>query len=225
MASMVWDQIGEREYYTGIEKGALYPMTSTGAYGTGEAWNGLISVTESPSGAEATALWANNRKYANLYSAEEFGGTIEAYTYPDGFEACNGVKKLASGVKVGQQKRTAFGLAYRNNIGNDVVGTAYGYELHLVYGAMASPSERAHTSINDSPEAETMSWEFTTTPVEMAGCDPTAHLSFKSTDVDAEKLKQLEAILYGSDDVEPRLPLPDEVATIMGDGTDEGSEG
>lgn len=219
MPILEWDKTGEREFYTGVEKGVFYALDESGAYkGGAEAWNGLISVTESPSGAEPTALWANNRKYANLYSTEEFGGTIEAYTYPDGFEACNGVKKYANGLKVGQQKRRAFGFAYRNNIGNDVDGTAFGYELHLVYGAMTSPSERAHSTINDSPEAETMSWEFTTTPVDVPDCDPTSHISLKSTDVDAEKLKALEAILYGTEEAEAYLPLPEEVATLLGTG-------
>lgn len=217
MSKLLWDQTGEREFYTGVDKGVFYAMDETGEYkGGAEAWNGLISVTESPSGAEATPLYANNRKYANLYSSEEFGGTIEAYMYPDGFEVCNGVKKLTSGLKVSQQKRKAFGMAYRNLIGNDVDGTGHGYEIHLVYGAMTSPSERAHSTINDSPEAETMSWEFTTTPVDMTGCDPTSHLSFKSTDVDADKLAALEAVLFGTEEAEAYLPLPDEVATLLG---------
>lgn len=219
MAELLWDQTGEREFYTGVDKGVFYAIDDNGTYkGGAEAWNGLISVTESPSGAEATALYANNRKYANLYSNEEFGGTIEAYMYPDGFEACNGVKKYTNGLKVGQQKRKAFGMAYRNLIGNDVDGTAYGYEIHLVYGAMVSPSERAHSTVNDSPEAETMSWEFTTTPVDMKDCDPTSHISIKSTDVAEDKLKALEAVLFGSESEEAYLPLPDEVATLLGTG-------
>lgn len=215
MSILKWDQTGEREYYTGVEKGVLYPMGSTGEYEQGVAWNGLISVTESPSGAEPTALYANNRKYGNLYSTEEFGGTIEAYMYPDEFAVCDGSATLAPGVKIGQQKRKAFGLTYRNNIGNDVDGTAHGYEIHIVYGAMVSPSEKTHTTINDSPEAETMSWEFTTTPVEIEGFEPSAHISFKSTDVDAEKLTALEALLYGSADAEAKLPMPDEIATLF----------
>lgn len=219
MAEIKWDQTGEREYYTGVDKGVFYAMDETGEFkGGAEAWNGLISVTESPSGAEATALYANNRKYGNLRSAEEFGGTIEAYMYPDGFDACNGVKKLSNGLKVGQQKRKAFGMAYRNLIGNDVDGTNHGYEIHLVYNAEVTPSERAHSTVNDSPEAETMSWEFTTTPVDMKDCDPTAHLSFKSTDVDGDKLKALEAKLFGSESEEAYLPLPDEVAELLGTG-------
>lgn len=217
MAKLVWDQIGEREYFTGVEKGVVYPLSTDGTYPAGAAWNGLISVTESPSGAEPTALWANNRKYGNLYSTEEFGGTIEAYVYPDEFAECNGEKELVSGVRISQQKRKAFGLSYRNNIGNDVDGTAHGYELHIVYGAMASPSEKTHSTINDSPEAETLSWEFTTTPVDVANADPTSHITIKSTSVDATKLKELEDILYGTSDVEARLPMPDEIATIIGE--------
>lgn len=221
MAKILWDQTGEREFYTGVDKGVFYAIDEKGEYkGGAEAWNGLISVTESPSGAEPTALYANNRKYAVLMSTEEFGGTIEAYTYPDGFEACNGVLKKANGLKVSQQKRKTFGFAYRNTIGNDVDGTGHAYEIHMVYGAMASVSERAHTTINDSPEAETMSWEFSTTPVEMTGCDPTAHISIKSTDVAEDKLKALEDVLFGTDEGEAYLPLPDEVATLLGDGED-----
>ena len=217
---LVWDQIGEREFYTGVENGVVYPISADGTYPMGAAWNGLISVTETPSGAEPTALWANNRKYGNLYSSEEFGGSIEAYMYPDEFGECNGAKTLAPGVKIGQQKRKAFGLSYRNNIGNDTEGTAYGYELHIVYNAMVSPSEQTHTTINDSPEAETLSWEFTTTPLDVEGYDPTSHFVFKSTDVDADKLAALEKILYGSDEAEARLPLPAEVLTLMGVTTD-----
>lgn len=216
MSKLVWDQIGEREYFTGVEKGVVYPMSAEGAYNKGAAWNGLTAVTESPSGAEPTPLFANNTKYATMYSTEEFGGTIEAYMYPDEFGECDGSISVAKGVKIHQQKRKAFGLSYRNNIGNDVMGTAFGYELHIVYGAMVSPTEKSHATINDSPEAETLSWEFTTTPVTVAGYDPTSHLSFKSTDVDADKLAALEAILYGADDVEARLPLPEEVFEILG---------
>lgn len=214
MAKMLWDQIGERIYETGVEQGALFPMVG-GAYGAGEPWNGLISVTESPSGAEPTALWANDKKYGELLSAEEFGGTIEAYTYPDGFAACNGEAEVVKGFRVGQQPRIPFGLVYKNLIGNDTEGTKHGYNIVLVYGAKAKPSERANSTVNDSPEARTMSWEFTTTPVEVPGFEPSSRLSFNSTEVDADKLAQLEAIIYGSDDVEPRLPLPEEVINIM----------
>lgn len=215
MSKLVWDQTGERLYTTGVEQGAMYPMDASGAYGAGEAWNGLISVTESPTGAEVTSLWANDHKYGELVSAEEFAGSIEAYTYPDGFKACNGEATVVKGFTISQQSRMPFGMAYKNLIGNDVLGTKYGYELNIVYGARVTPSEKAHSSVNDSPEAETMSWEFTTTPVAIEGFDPAAKLTFNSTEVDADKLAQLEAILYGSDDVEPRLPLPAEIMTIM----------
>lgn len=215
MSKLVWDQSGERFYETGVDRGVVYPQVGA-AYPKGAAWNGLISVTKSPSGAEATPLYANNKKYANLLSTEEFAGSIEAYTYPEEFAACNGEAEVVPGVYVGQQKRTAFGLAYRNMIGNDTEGTKVGYKITLVYGCQASPSEETDTTINDSPEAKTMSWEFTTTPVEMTGFEPTATIEIDSTKVDAEKLAAIEAILYGSESEEARLPLPDEVATLMG---------
>lgn len=215
MSKLVWDQAGRRTYETGVEQGALYLLES-GAYVKGEAWNGLISVTESPSGAEPTALFANDAKYLELMSNEEFGGTIEAYTYPDGFAKCNGSLELATGVRINQQTRATFGLVYKTLIGNDEKGNDYGYKLHLVYGAKASPSEKANSTVNESPEAATMSWEFSTTPVSVAGFKPTSHLEISSVTADAEKLKALEAVLYGSEEAEPRLPLPDEVATMMG---------
>ena len=216
MSKLVWDQIGERLYETGIRKGVLYPMDASGKYSKGAAWNGLTAVNESPSGAEPTNLYANDSKYLTLMSAEDFGGTIEAYTYPVEFAECDGSATLIEGVFVTQQTRKTFGLCYRNAIGNDVVGTDYGYKLHLVYGALASPSEKNNATINEDPEATTMSWEFSTTPVSMNGFKPTAHIYIDSTKVDAEKLAALEAILYGSDEEEARLPLPDEVAQIMG---------
>lgn len=215
MSKLVWDQTSERLYETGVDRGVVYPQVGA-AYPQGAAWNGLTGVTLSPSGAEPTPLYANNHKYLNLMSVEELGGTIEAYTYPDEFAACNGLATLAPGVRIGQQKRKTFGLCFRTMVGNDVDGTAYGYKLHLVYGALASPSEESNATINDSPEAKTMSWEFSTTPVEANGFEPTSHLEIDSTAVDAEKLAALEAILYGSDDEEARLPLPDEVAEIIG---------
>ena len=211
-----WDKTAERLYETGVDRGVVYPMVA-GAYPKGEGWNGLTAVNLTPSGAEATPLYANNHKYLNLLSVEELGGTIEAYMYPDSFAACNGEKELLPGVRVGQQKRQAFGFAFRNLIGNDVDGTAHGYKITLVYGALAAPSEKANATVNDSPEAKTMSWEFTTTPVEVKGCDPTASIEIYSTKVDEVKLKALEGILYGSESEEPRLPLPDEVAEILGD--------
>ena len=210
-----WDQVSERLYETGVDRGVVYPQVGA-AYPKGAAWNGLISVTLSPSGAEATPLYANNHKYLNLMSVEELGMTIEAYTYPDEFAACDGSATLAPGVRIGQQKRKPFGFCFRNLIGNDVDGNSFGYKLHLVYGALPSPAEQANTSINDSPEAKTMSWECTTTPVEATGFEPTSHIEIDSTTVDADKLAALEKILYGENDTEARLPLPDEVATIIG---------
>jgi hypothetical protein len=215
MFKLKWDPVGERRYETGVDRGVVYPQAA-GAYPKGEAWNGLISVTKSPSGAEATPLWANNKKYANLISAEELGFSIEAYTYPDSFAACNGEAEVVAGVRVGQQKRVPFGFTYRTMIGNDVEGTKAGYLISLIYGAYAGPSEDADTTINDSPEAKTMSWECTTTPVDMAGFEPTAIIEIDSTKVDAEKLAALEAVLYGSGDTEARLPLPGEVAELVG---------
>lgn len=215
-----WDQIGERVYETGVSKGVLYPQVS-GAYPKGVAWNGLINVNESPSGAEATPLYADNIKYLNLLSAEDFGATVEAYTYPDEFAECNGEKSLAAGVQVGQQTRQAFGMSYQTKVGNDENPDA-GYKIHLVYGALAKPSEKSYGTVNDSPEAITFSWELTTTPVEVPGMKPTAIITIDSTKVDAAKLAALEEILYGKDAeaeggtaVEARLPLPKEVADIF----------
>jgi hypothetical protein len=214
MSKIVWDKIGEKLYETGTRQGVLY-VQEAGAYPKGVAWNGLTAVTESPSGAEATPLYADDIKYLNLISAEDFGGTIEAYMYPDEFKACNGEADLADGVSIGQQKRKAFGFSYRTVLGNDTEGEGYGYKLHLIYGATASVSEKAYATVNDSPEAITFSWEFTTTPVAVEGHKPTACLTIDSTKADASKLAELEAILYGSEDNEPRLPLPDEVATLF----------
>lgn len=215
MSKLVWDKTGERLYETGVKQGVLYPMDAQGAYPKGVAWNGLTNVTESPSGAEATALYADDIKYLNLMSNEEFGGTIEAYTYPDEFAECDGSASIATGVYIGQQARKTFGFCYRTTIGNDVESNAHGYKLHLVYGALASPSEKAYATINDSPEAITFSWEFSTTPVNVTGFKPTASITIDSTKVDAEKLAALEAILYGDAETEARLPLPDEVAQVM----------
>lgn len=217
MAKLVWDATGERLYETGVSKGVIYPQAAGGTYPTGAAWNGLTAVTESPSGAEPTALWADNIKYLNLMSAEEFGFTIEAYMYPDEFSECNGEGTLAKGAKIGQQKRKAFGLSYQTILGNDVDGDAYGYKLHLVYGALAAPSEMARNTVNDSPEATTMSWECSTTPVSVSNFKPTSHIIIDSTTADPAKLAALEAKLYGSESEEPTLPLPDEVATLLGE--------
>ena len=217
MAKLVWDKTGDRLYETGVKNGVLYIPTS-GVYSKGVAWNGLTAVTESPSGAEATALYADDTKYLSLMSTEEFGATIEAYTYPDEFAACDGSAELADGVMIGQQKRSTFGLCYKTTIGNDTEGNDHGYKLHIIYGAMAKPSERAYASINDSPEAITFSWEITTTPVNVTGAKPTASLVIDSTKADPSKLSALEDILYGKDGEpgnEPRLPLPDEIKTLM----------
>lgn len=215
MSKLVWDKTGERLYETGVKQGVLYLLGSTGTYTKGVAWNGLTNVTESPSGAEATPLYADDIKYLNLMSTEELGGTIEAYTYPDEFAECDGSASLANGVYIGQQARKTFGFCYRTTLGNDVDNNNYGYKLHLVYGALASPSEKAYSTINDSPEAITFSWEFSTTPVNVTGHKPTASITIDSTKVDAEKLAALEAILYGDTEAEARLPLPDEVAEIF----------
>ena len=217
MAKLVWDKTGDRLYETGVKNGVLYIPTS-GVYSKGVAWNGLTAVTESPSGAEATALYADDTKYLSLMSTEEFGATIEAYTYPDEFAACDGSAELADGVMIGQQKRSTFGLCYKTTIGNDTDGNDPGYKLHIIYGALAKPSERAYATINDSPEAITFSWEITTTPVNVTGAKPTASLVIDSTKADPSKLSALEDILYGKDGEpgnEPRLPLPDEIKTLM----------
>lgn len=222
MSKLVWDQIGEKTYKTGVEQAAIFPMGTDGTYGAGAAWNGLTGITESPSGAEPTALYANDKKYLELMSAEEFGGTIEAYMYPDEFAECNGEMSLAKGVRVAQQTRKMFGLCYKSLLGNDTEGTKFGYELHIVYNARVSPSEVTNTSVSDSPEASTLSWEFTTTPVSITGYDPSSHIVINSTEVDKTKLAELEAILYGSEESEARLPLPDEIATIFAETEAEG---
>lgn len=215
MSKLTWDQTGDRLYETGVKQGVLYPQAAGGTYPKGVAWNGLTAVTESPSGAEPTPLYADDIKYLNLMSAEEFGATIEAYTYPDEFAECDGSASLATGVSIGQQSRKAFGLCYRTVLGNDVDNNDHGYKLHLIYGALAAPSEKSYATINDSPEAITFSWSVTTTPVNVTGFKPTSCVIIDSTKVDKTKLAALEAILYGSDDVEAKLPLPDEIAELM----------
>lgn len=215
MTALQWDQAGQRLYETGVDHGVLYIPNVSGVYDTGYAWNGLTTVTESPSGAEPSAQYADNIKYLNLISTEEFGGTIEAFTYPDEFGQCDGSAEPQAGVMVGQQGRKAFGLAYRTRMGNDIDGTDHGYKLHLVYGCQAAPSEKAYATINDSPEAISFSWEFTTTPVAVTGLKPSALLTIDSTEVAAGDLTMLEDILYGTEGVDPRLPLPDEVISLF----------
>ena len=218
MPKLTWDNTGERIFETGVKQGVLYPIQSDGKYTKGVAWNGLTAVTESPSGAEATALYADDIKYLNLLSNEEFGATIEAYTYPDEFAECDGSAELATGVMIGQQKRKTFGLCYRTTIGNDVEGNDYGYKLHLVYGCLAAPSEKGYSTINDNPDAITFSWEVSTTPVNVEGFKPTSQITIDSTKADPTKLAALEAVLYGGAETEAKLPLPDEVAALMSAG-------
>lgn len=214
MSALVWDQSSERLYETGVDRGVIYPVTNN-AYGTGVAWNGLTAVNESPSGAEPSDIYADNTKYLTLRSAETFGATIEAYTYPDEFAECDGSAQVATGVTIGQQPRKSFGLCYRTLVGNDTDGQDHGYKLHLIYGCTASPSEKSYQTVNDSPEAITFSWEVSTTPVNVEGHKPTAQLIVDSTKVDAAKLATLEAQLYGGESAEPKLPTPAEVIAIF----------
>lgn len=215
MGKLVWDKVGERFYETGVDRGVLYPQDENGAYPLGVAWNGLSNVTEKPSGAESSPVYADNIKYLDLMSAEEFGASVEAYTYPDEFKPCNGEVEVAPGVYASQQNRVPFGMSYRTLIGNDVKSNDYGYKIHLVYGAKATPSEKNYQSVNDSPEAMALSWDVTTTPVAIEGFKPTAQLVIDSTKIDTVKLAALEEILYGNETTDARLPLPDEVVTII----------
>lgn len=216
MAKLTWDDTGKKIFETGVDRGVVYPMGESGTYDSGEAWNGLTGVDESPSGAEATKLWANNGQYGELRSEEEFGFTINAYTYPDSFGECNGEKEMVPGVSVAQQTRKKFGFSYRSLLGNDVKGTDFGYLLHLVYGATANPSEKSRQTVNDSPEAQTMSWECTTTPVAVPDMKPTAHIIINSTKVNPTKLAELEKKLYGDESAgTATLPLPAEVKTLL----------
>lgn len=221
MSKIKWDETGKRYYETGVDHGVLYPIGSNGKYDKGVAWNGLISVTEAPSGAEPNNLYADNIKYLVLVGAEDFGYTIEAYTYPDEWAACDGSAEPVLGMSIGQQARKIFGLVHRTKLGNDTDGQDHGYKLHLLYGGLASPSERGYQTVNDSPEAITFSWEVTTTPVDVPGFKPTACVIIDSTKVDREKLAALEEILYGKDPAaegtEPRLPLPAEVIELLKD--------
>lgn len=215
MAILEWDQVGERLYETGVDHGVLYIPDNVGVYADGYAWNGLTTVTESPSGAESNPQYADNIKYLNLVSAEEFGATIEAFTYPDEFAQCDGTAIPDPGIAIGQQSRKSFGLSYRTRVGNDVEGTDHGYKLHLIYGAAAAPSEKAYATINDSPEAISFSWDVTTTPVAVPGYKPSAQLVIDSTKVDATALSDLEDILYGTGGIDARLPLPAEVLDLF----------
>lgn len=216
-----WDESGEHIFETGIDHGVVYPVDSNGQYSKGYAWNGISAVTESPSGAEPTAIWADNIKYLNLYSAEEFGATLEAYTYPDAFAECDGSAEIAQGVYAGQQSRKAFGLCYRTRVGNELQGDQLGYKYHLIYGAKASPSERNYNTVNDSPEAQAMSWEISTTPINLTGFKPTSLVTIDSRKTDPAKLATLEQILFGTpagdgtQAVDARLPLPDEVMSTL----------
>ena len=218
MSKLIWDNTGERLYETGVDRGVLYPIQEGGLYTKGVVWNGLTAITESPSGAEATPLYADNIKYLNLVSAEDFGCTIEAYMYPDEFAECDGSAEIATGVYAGQQDRKVFGLCYRTILGNDTDSNGHGYKLHLIYGCLASPSEKSYSTVNDSPEANTFSWEVKSTPVNVSGFKPTASLTIDSTKVNAEKLANLEKVLYGSESTEAKLPTPDEVVAIVGAG-------
>lgn len=215
MSKLVWDKTGEKYYETGVSNGVLYPQSSDGTYPKGVAWDGLTAFTESPSGAEATPLYADNKKYLNLISAEDYGATIEAYQSPEEFDECDGSKEIAPGVYAGQQNRKALGFVCKTLIGNDTDGTEYGYKLHLVYNALAAPSEKAHSTTNESPEAMTLSWVLSTTPVEVPGAKATACLTIDSTKTADGKLAALEAILFGGENTEARLPLPAEVITLM----------
>ena len=215
MAKLVFDAVGSRFFETGVKNGVLFVQGEDGAYENGVVWNGLTAVTESPSGAEATPLYADDMKYVVLYSTEEFGATIEAYTYPEEFEQCDGSAQLGKGVTIGQQQRKAFGLVYKTVIGNDVQGQDLGYKIHIIYGAKAETNEKAFATINDSPEAVTFSWEVSTVPVPVEGHRPTSTLVIDSTKVDAEKLAAIEAKLFGSETEESTLPLPDEIANML----------
>lgn len=220
MTQLAWDQVGQKVYETGVDHGVLYLPDPAGVYDTGYAWNGLVSVTESPTGAEANPQYADNIKYINLLSTEEFGATIEAFTYPDEFAQCDGSAEPEVGVKIGQQSRRSFGMSYRTRVGNDLEQTDHGYKLHLIYGALASPSEKAYTTINDSPEAITFSWEITTTPVEVGEIasvqyKPTASIEIDSTTADATALAELEDLLYGTVGSDPSLPTPAEVIALF----------
>ena len=215
MAKLVFNNVGERLFETGVKNGVLYVMGDDGAYENGVVWNGLTAVTESPSGAETTPLYADDVKYVVIYAAEEFGATVEAYTYPEEFEQCDGSAAISEGITIGQQTRKSFGMCYKTSVGNDVQGQDYGYKIHIIYGAKAAPSEKSYSTINDSPEAVTFSWELSTVPVPVEGHNPTATMVIDSTRVPAEKMALIEAKLYGSEDTEATLPLPNEILDLI----------
>jgi hypothetical protein len=224
MTALKWDQVGERLYETGVDRGVLYLLDESNSYANGYAWNGLTTVTESPSGAESNPQYADNIKYLNLISAEDFGATVEAFTYPPEFGLCDGTATPSRGVSVGQQGRQTFGLCYRTRLGNDTQGAEFGYKLHLIYGCQAAPSEKAYATINDSPEAISFSWELTTTPIDVPGLKPTAQIVIDSSLVDSSELEALEKILYGFDETDPSLPMPAEVIGMF-TAVDEGENG
>ena len=215
MAKLIFNNVGERLFETGVKNGVLYVMGDDGAYGNGVVWNGLTAVTESPSGAETTPLYADDVKYVVIYAAEEFGATVEAYTYPEEFEQCDGSAAISEGITIGQQTRKSFGMCYKTSVGNDVQGQDYGYKIHIIYGAKAAPSEKSYSTINDSPEAVTFSWELSTVPVPVEGHNPTATMVIDSTRVPAEKMTLIEAKLYGSEEAEATLPLPNEILELI----------
>jgi hypothetical protein len=215
MAKLVFNNVGERLFETGVKNGVLYVMGDDGAYENGVVWNGLTAVTESPSGAETTPLYADDVKYVVIYAAEEFGATVEAYTYPEEFEQCDGSAAISEGITIGQQTRKSFGMCYKTSVGNDVQGQDYGYKIHIIYGAKAAPSEKSYSTINDSPEAVTFSWELSTVPVPVEGHNPTATMVIDSTRVPAEKMALIEAKLYGSEESDATLPLPNEILDLI----------
>ena len=215
MAKLVFNNVGERLFETGVKNGVLYVMGEDGAYENGVVWNGLTAVTESPSGAETTPLYADDVKYVVIYAAEEFGATVEAYTYPEEFEQCDGSASISEGITIGQQTRKSFGMCYKTSVGNDVQGQDFGYKIHIIYGAKAAPSEKSYSTINDSPEAVTFSWELSTVPVPVEGFNPTATMVIDSTRVPSEKMKLIEDKLYGTEAEEATLPLPNELLALL----------
>lgn len=215
MAKLVFNNVGERLFETGVKNGVLYVMGDDGAYENGVVWNGLTAITESPSGAETTPLYADDVKYVVIYAAEEFGATVEAYTYPEEFEQCDGSAAISEGITIGQQTRKSFGMCYRTSVGNDVQGQDFGYKIHIIYGAKAAPSEKSYSTVNDSPEAVTFSWELSTVPVPVEGHNPTATMVIDSTRVPADKMALIEAKLYGSEEAEATLPLPNEILELI----------